>query len=103
MKGLDTFHNERAYENTERKRFWSSILCGFKGPPESKSTPRYRDEKEKKYHHTPTHAASSFMKTATTPAMIPAYHAQSKREEEQSIPGRAEGEISDAHQSQSPA
>ena len=101
MRGLDTFHNERAYENTEKKPLWSSILEVFKGPPKPKSTPRYRDEKEKKYHHTPTHAGSSFMRTATTPAMIPANQALRKREEEQATPGRAEGEIHVAHQSQS--
>ncbi|TVY88299.1 hypothetical protein LAWI1_G006540 [Lachnellula willkommii] len=103
MKGLDTFRNERAYENTERRGFWSSILCDPKGLPKSTSTAQYRDEKEKKYHHTPTHAASSFLKTATTPAMIPAIQAQGKQKKEQSIPGPAEGEISDAHQSQSSA
>lgn len=100
MRGLPVFQQDRGYESTEKKTLWSSILEVFKGPRKPESTQRYRDEKEKKYHHTPTHAGSSFLRTATTPAMIPAIQAQKKQEEEQSALGQTEGETQVAHQSQ---
>ncbi|KAE8451141.1 hypothetical protein EG329_004813 [Mollisiaceae sp. DMI_Dod_QoI] len=40
----------------------------FKGP--SHQTPQSQWKDEKKYHHVPTHARSSFLKTSTSPVML---------------------------------
>lgn len=83
MKGLPFSRKEADYQNAERERKTgcSSLLSWFRGPPKKTPTPQYRDEKP--YHHAPTHAASSFMKTATTPAMIGGVEDQVKRQNEQ--------------------
>lgn len=83
MKGLPFARKEADYQNTqqERKIGCSALLSWFKGPPKETQTPQYRDEKP--YHHTPTHAASSFMKTATTPAMIGGVEEQVRRQREE--------------------
>ncbi|RDL32995.1 uncharacterized protein BP5553_08434 [Venustampulla echinocandica] len=82
MRGLPIFQGEGRYQNAERKTVCSGVRRWFCIPPTPEPTPQYRDEKEKKYHHTPTHAGSSFAKTATTPAMILAIEEQAKLKEE---------------------
>jgi hypothetical protein len=104
MRGLPIFSNEGKYQNpnAERRTFCSGILQIFRGPPKPESIPRYRDEKEKKYHHTPTHSGSSFLKTTTTAAMIPALQAQSERQQEEEPSSREHAETpSVTHQPQS--
>ncbi|PVH81443.1 hypothetical protein DL98DRAFT_571087 [Cadophora sp. DSE1049] len=71
MKGLSGLRRENAYHQPFAKQ--DTTICArlrrvFKGPPKPAPKPQYRDEK--KYRHVPTHSASSFLKTATTPAMI---------------------------------
>jgi len=50
--------------------FWSYLVGVFQGPPKPEHQPQYRDEKEKKYMHVPTHAASSYLSSTTTAAMV---------------------------------
>jgi hypothetical protein len=77
MRCLSFFSTETKYHHPSSDKphttaFSARIQRIFKGPPERQPQPQYRNEKEKKYHHKPTHSASSFIKTTTTPAMIEA-------------------------------
>ncbi|KAK0118033.1 hypothetical protein ONS95_012343 [Cadophora gregata] len=73
MKGLSGLRRENSYHQPFAKQ--DNTICArlrrvFRGPPKQTPKPQYRDEK--KYRHVPTHSASSFLKTATTPVMIQA-------------------------------
>lgn len=92
--------SERGYENSEKRTHCLGLLRIFKGQPKPENAPRYRDGKVKIYHHTPTHAASSFMKTATTPAMVPAMQAQAEKKQGEGINAvEADGLLQPAPQS----
>lgn len=74
MKGFSDLRRENKYDQPFANQ--DSTICArlrriFKGPPKPARKPTYRDEK--KYRHVPTHSASSFIKTTTTPAMIEAH------------------------------
>jgi hypothetical protein len=69
MKGLPTSSTSSScFGNCTRKR--GSILTRvrriFKGPPRATE---YLSQHEKPYRHVPTHAASDFIRSTTTPAM----------------------------------
>jgi hypothetical protein len=66
------YHHPSSEKNHTPGTISSRIHRIFKGPSERQSQPHYRNEKEKEYRHVPTHSASSFMRTTTTPTMIEA-------------------------------
>ena len=70
MKSLAILSSEGRYHHPQNDTICSRLRRIFKGPPNQQAHPQYRDEKEKKYRHVPTHSASSFVKTTTTAAMI---------------------------------
>lgn len=75
MRCFSLFSTETQYHHPSERSHTRSKLSSrlqrmFKGPPERRRQPQYRDEK--KYHHKPSHSASSFIKTTTTPGMIEA-------------------------------
>lgn len=69
MRGLTILPNEPGSNPPQSKTICSRIRRVFKGPQKpAPAQPKYRDEK--KYHHTPSHSRSSFIKTTTTKDMI---------------------------------
>ncbi|CAL3973614.1 unnamed protein product [Diplocarpon coronariae] len=74
MKGLSKLRANRKYQQPfadSNQSFRARLRRVLKGPP--KPTPKAQYQDEKKYQHVPTHAASSFTKSTTTPAMVAAY------------------------------
>ncbi|EPE24545.1 hypothetical protein GLAREA_08397 [Glarea lozoyensis ATCC 20868] len=78
MRGL-TSKPEATYasERTHAESYWERLF-GWCWRPQSEATAQ--PQEQNRYHHIPTHAASSFMKTSTTPAMIPPMEEQSRRQ-----------------------
>jgi hypothetical protein len=66
MRGLKSIPEPTYASEGSRTGFWSMLKKYWR--PQNK--PLSRPQEEQRYHHTPTHAASDFVKTATTPAMI---------------------------------
>lgn len=80
MKGLEGFRTEPKYHQPfapEDGTICARLRRVFRGPPKPAPKPQYRDEK--KYRHVPTHSASSFIKTTTTPVMVAALVEQNSK------------------------
>lgn len=68
MRGLPVHSDSFCFPQRETTLF-ERIRQIFKGPPHRQPKPESQNHSEKKYHHTPTHSGSSFLKTTTTAAM----------------------------------
>jgi len=67
MKGLPTSpRSSNCFGNRKRASILTRVRCIFKGPPRATEYPSHN---EKPYRHVPTHAASDYIKTTTSPAM----------------------------------
>lgn len=69
MRRLFVSRMQWKYYHTENKSACCGLFRVFR-KRQVKTTHEYRDEKHENYHHVPTHATSSFMRTAATSVMV---------------------------------